>query len=1566
MSERPEPSAYIDEPRNDVSHPGGNRLLRRIFKTLLVGALVLYFGVALVILLLRYVLLPDISLLRPRIESELSAALHATVHIGKISARWSGLQPGVDIEHLTIVDAHGVQALSIPHANAQVAWISIPRLQLVFSRLVVDAPDVLIERDASGSLSIAGVRLAFTGRHDRAFPNWLLSQRAIIMRGGTLRWRDAMRDAPELALRDIRFALLNDGRDHQIGLQAQPDGEVLHGPVDFRANFRSGAFGQVGDARAWNGTAYATAGPLDLRTAAQYMALPVTVGAGSVAGRVWLDFSNGLLTQARGALSGHALALQLTKDRPALSLPAAELHYDLAQDDDGATLNIHNLLLEFGGEPPLFDGTPVLRRLDIERLSAAYQGPNIGRRGVRGASGTAMHGARAAHGERFSIDGDTMDVGLLADIARTLPLPDAAADTLARFEPRGILHDYAIAFARPAPSSLQGEQAQRNNKVQAIERVRFKAAFEGLGFSAQTPKPGLTAHHHPRSGLPGFNNLRGSIDADEGHGTLDLDAHAASVTIRGLFDEPELDFETLAGRTTWSLANTADPNQPAINVKIERLAFSNPDATGSLTASYHKAAPGRGALDLLASFDRLSVVRVPRYLPTSIDAKLRAYLAHALLAGTGHQATIEVRGNLDEFPYELPGQHGLFKIVAPFKAARFDPSPWPAKRTSFGKLENWPPFEDINGRFLIENKLLRFDIDAARYRSVQVDKVRGEITDLASRASPLVIGGTARGPLADMIHYLNESPVPDAVDRATGQIKATGDSHLALTITVPRERHHLPTSVKGRVTLAGNEVAYGSMVPPVSNLHGALDFTGHTVQMAGINGQWLGGGIHGSGGLNADGSIAIDLKGRVSVDHARSLSTTPGTAALFDYLSGSAPYALQVRAARHAIPDLTLESDLTGLDSTLPAPFNKAAGVGMPLRASVRRFTSGADDRAAPAGADLKTRLETRVSQLELHAGPFSANYLVGGGMQPMALRGAIGINKPATLPTEGVVAALDLDTLDIDAWRAVIDKLVHPMGAPAAEATPTGTASTHASPPAPLTPPSPSIAAASPADPLTSQAATDALSSRPPAPPEAATASAALTLDTASATGARTITAAATATTTEPLPASPALPRIDSRTVRPAGAVAGAVLGARGNPPPDVGRAATTASSFVPTRIATHVNHLTLLKRHWENVVLGATHEQEVWQANLASDQISGHITWRAPDQGNRGEIQARLAKLEIPRATEHDVVGQMLERQSTEFPAVDLEVENLIVYDHSLGRLKVNARNTEIDDEPVWLLDKLELDNPAAKLTVNGNWRTSRRAYFVSPGDDFDADDPQRPRRTVLEFKLDVLDAGALLTNLGLPPTIENGKGTLSGKVGWRSGPASINYPTLNGKISADLQDGTLVKVDPGVAKLLSLFSVHTLMRVLTLNFRDVVANGLAFDSITGTTTIHNGIASTDDFKLVTDPARATMSGTINLVDQQQALFVKIIPTLNFGTAAIAVAFVNPLIGLGGFVGQYLLSESISNTFSREYSVTGSWHKPTIRQIKSDEGKMNRPATEHSDSALEPATVTERPAAR
>ncbi len=44
-------------------------------------------------------------------------------------------------------------------------------------------------------------------------------------------------------------------------------------------------------------------------------------------------------------------------------------------------------------------------------------------------------------------------------------------------------------------------------------------------------------------------------------------------------------------------------------------------------------------------------------------------------------------------------------------------------------------------------------------------------------------------------------------------------------------------------------------------------------------------------------------------------------------------------------------------------------------------------------------------------------------------LRGAIGVNKPADLPSEGVTATIDIDKFDADAWRKLFAEINPPAG---------------------------------------------------------------------------------------------------------------------------------------------------------------------------------------------------------------------------------------------------------------------------------------------------------------------------------------------------------------------------------------------------------------------------------------------------------------------------------------------------------------------------------------------------------
>jgi uncharacterized protein YhdP len=288
---------------------------------------------------------------------------------------------------------------------------------------------------------------------------------------------------------------------------------------------------------------------------------------------------------------------------------------------------------------------------------------------------------------------------------------------------------------------------------------------------------------------------------------------------------------------------------------------------------------------------------------------------------------------------------------------------------------------------------------------------------------------------------------------------------------------------------------------------------------------------------------------------------------------------------------------------------------------------------------------------------------------------------------------------------------------------------------------------------------------------------------------------------------------------------------------------------------------------------------------------------------------------------------------------PAIDLVIDDLTMRGHDIGRLAVDARNFEEDGVPVWQVDKLDISNPAAHLVATANWRTSRRLGSAA--------DTETPRRTIVDFTLDVADAGALLDRFGLPRTVKGGSGSLAGRAVWRGGPTAIDYPTLDGHLTMDLHHGQILKVDPAVAKLLGVLSLQSITRVLALNFRDVIgAEGLPFKSATGTARVRGGIARTDDFRVVTAPMRADLSGSVDLAHETQDLHVVVTPTLSAGSAVIAATVVNPLLGLGALVANVALSQSIAHAFAHDYAVTGSWSHPLVERVAADRGKMAAPA--------------------
>jgi uncharacterized protein YhdP len=167
----------------------------------------------------------------------------------------------------------------------------------------------------------------------------------------------------------------------------------------------------------------------------------------------------------------------------------------------------------------------------------------------------------------------------------------------------------------------------------------------------------------------------------------------------------------------------------------------------------------------------------------------------------------------------------------------------------------------------------------------------------------------------------------------------------------------------------------------------------------------------------------------------------------------------------------------------------------------------------------------------------------------------------------------------------------------------------------------------------------------------------------------------------------------------------------------------------------------------------------------------------------------------------------------------------------------------------------------------------------------------------------------------------------------VRWEGSPLAIDYRSLTGELEFQAGKGQFLKTEPGLSKLIGVLNLQSLPRRLSLDFRDIFAEGFAFDEIGGRAAIASGVATTNDFRMRGVQAQVGIRGSVNLAEETQKLRVEVRPELNAGLASLAYAAVaNPAIGLGTFLAQWAFRKPLQDMFSYEYDVAGSWADPSV----------------------------------
>ena len=1354
---------------------------------------------------LHLLIVPRIGELRPQLEAVASRALGVPVRIESIAAHSTGMIPAFELGNVRLLDEQGRDALRLPLILVSLSPQSV--LGLRFEQLFIDRPTLNVRRAPDGRIYVAGLDFSKGGQSDSGVLHRIFSQPEFVIRHGAVVWTDEMRAVPALALRDVDLVLRNRSRRHDVRLDATPPpewGDRFGVVARFEQPFLSMDNGRWQE---WSGQAYANFTRVDMTQLRRYAELGFEVQQGRGAVRAWVDIRRAKLTAATAdvALADVGVSLDPTLQPLRLGSMSGRLAGKFAPG-----------VLEFSTSGLAFDTADGLH----------WPGGNIA------LTQTNADAARPAHGE---LTADRLDLTALTQIASRLPLGEQAHGALARYAPQGLVERVKAKWQGPSG---------------AIDKYEAKGRVVDLHVQA-IPAPAsasASADAAVALGSPGIRGATLDFDFTQSAGKASLAMQAGSITLPGVFEDPVVPFAQLATDLAWQL------EAGKARVQVSGLRFSNADAEGEVQFKWQTSDPARsagrarfpGVLELQGSLSRADATRVHRYLPLVLHQGVRDYVRDAVQAGAGSGVKFKVKGDLYDMPFENPRQ-GEFQISANIKNGILAYVP-----RAYQGVDSlpWPALTQLSGELVFDRKSLavkgaRANLSGAP--GVQISRAEAAIADLTQSVN-VVVGLEARGPLTEMLSFVNGSPVGGLAGDALARASATGAAELRLKLGVPLEALE-KSSVQGTLTLAGNDLQLSPETTRLARARGAVGFTESGFSVNALQARVFGGDVRLDGGTvsaptpgtaaaRSAPTLSLRAQGVASAEGLRQARELGFVSRLAQHASGSTSYAAAF-ALRAGVPEVAVSSNLAGLALNLPAPLNKSADAVLPLRLESALLR---DSLIAPPGA--RVRLQ---DQLVMDLGRVgSLSYVRDlSGAEPRVLRGAIAVglavDESAPLPQEGVVANINMASVDFDAWGVVL-----------------------------------------------SQAWGTGLSGLDP------------------------------------------------------------VAGAAGN-------GNNAARAYLPSSMAVRAREIKAGGRKLHNVVIGGSREGTVWRANLDADELDGYVEYAQSTGSGAGRVFARLSRLTLAQAAAVEVEA-LLDDQPASIPALDIVVGDLELRGKKLGRIEIEAVNRAIAPRDgglrEWRLNKFDVITPEAVFRADGNW-AAQNAQGPSASAAPASGNSREPRRTVMNFRLDINDSGDLLTRFGMRGVVRRGKGVMEGQVAWAGSPLALDYPSLGGAFSINVENGQFLKADPGLAKLLGVLSLQSLPRRLILDFRDVFTEGFAFDFFRGDVVIERGIASSNNLQMKGVNAAVLMDGKADLSRETQDIRVVVVPEINAGTASLIATVINPAIGLGSFLAQLFLRRPLIEAATQEFHVDGSWVDPRIVRVDRRPGPAGATAQNPGASA-------------
>ena len=417
--------------------PSLSKLPRRTLAALvwLISGALLIFTV--LIGLMYFWLLPNIGEYREPLAQVMSRALGQRMTVETVSGTWEEARPMISLRGVRLFDGQNRPALYLEELDATFAWRSLLVFQPRFNHIELTAPAFIVRRARDGNYYVGGIPVnPADPRSD--FSDWLLKQGNVHISRATLAWRDEVRNAPVLVLRNLDLTLHNRFNRHTIQMHASPP-TFLARPITLQADLQGRS---VSDLKTWSGSVRIGISGASLAQFSPWIDVPYVVTRGWGAANLRLEIERGQLHGLAMGLNVRDVSLMLRTGLPPLQL--AQLRGSGSWQRKGK-----------------------LQSVTIQALSLVQ--PN-------GKSMPAFTAGFEWDGVKHHVHAHNLSLTAMQSLWPALPMPVALHEGLQQYQPRGFIDDLQLRWHGERPTA---------------ERFSIAARFTDMQLAAHLTHPGI-------------------------------------------------------------------------------------------------------------------------------------------------------------------------------------------------------------------------------------------------------------------------------------------------------------------------------------------------------------------------------------------------------------------------------------------------------------------------------------------------------------------------------------------------------------------------------------------------------------------------------------------------------------------------------------------------------------------------------------------------------------------------------------------------------------------------------------------------------------------------------------------------------------------------------------------------------------------------------------------------------------------------------------------------------------------------------------------------------------------